>query len=262
MASEQTINSFESLSIKIDRDTPISLDDLTIGLNSISYLYSNFTKGNKNAKLLVKEVNKSSILLTLISNVNSIAPLVSGLADATNLLQFCQYLELLKDICIALKNDSSIPSNVTKNNILSFKKNCQLIKNTNDSLLYTVNAPNNQGNIEVNINGGESKKIDENVSLFFKDDKDDKIKLKQLFTWVQINFEKTNTGNKGLIENIYPKPLKVTFEEESIKKEMMSGDNWQNMGYIVDVEVQIMNNEPMVYKVLKNYQNDMFSLAE
>ncbi|GEM_PF-3284806 len=51
------------LTIKIIHTDPINLYDLTIGLNSLAKIYSRFNNNDKEAKLFVREIRKSSIEL-------------------------------------------------------------------------------------------------------------------------------------------------------------------------------------------------------
>jgi len=88
---------------------------------------------------------------------------------------------------------------------------------------------------------------------------------KVLFYWYQTRFDsiKINSGNQGVVESIDKNPKKVIFaEDESETKHQMTTTNkelnrdWQEVGYIVDLEI-INNGENIVaYKILKNYPED------
>jgi hypothetical protein len=91
------------------------------------------------------------------------------------------------------------------------------------------------------------------------------IKERQLFYWVQTNFEQTNTGNKGVIENLFKDPLRIIFEDTFTKNGMTTSNNnipWQKKYYIVDAEIQYANHKPKIYKILKNYPEESFAMEE
>jgi len=88
------------------------------------------------------------------------------------------------------------------------------------------------------------------------------IREKQLFKWIQTNFDKINVGNKGLIENIYKEPLRVTFISDIIKNSMIGGQDWQNKYYLVDVEIQYADKKPKLYKIINNHEEESFLIDD
>ena len=81
------------LTIKITHKDPINLYDLTMGLNSLAKIYSRFNNNAKEAKLLVREIRKSSIEIDLITLMcASPIPLLSNI---NNIIQFCKYIKFL-----------------------------------------------------------------------------------------------------------------------------------------------------------------------
>lgn len=86
-----------------------------------------------------------------------------------------------------------------------------------------------------------------------------------MFYWYQTRFDNINInqGNKGIIEKIDSKPRNVIFadDESEAKKGMTTIHpdlkiDWQEIGYIVDVEVIKKGIEIKAYKITKNYMND------
>ena len=62
------------------------------------------------------------------------------------------------------------------------------------------------------------------------------------------------TGEKGIIEDISPRPLAVVYASdlarERIKSEMLSGDrNIYKLGFFVDVNVQMRAGKPVAYRI-------------
>lgn len=76
-----------------------------------------------------------------------------------------------------------------------------------------------------------------------------------LLTFYQSNLKDAEkTGEKGIIEDVSPKPLAVVYASElareRIKSEMVSGDrNIYKLGFFVDVNVQTRNGKPVAYRI-------------
>ena len=83
-----------------------------------------------------------------------------------------------------------------------------------------------------------------------------------LLTWFQArNDNKSNVGNKGIIEDISKKPLNITFESDEIKEKMLHSDiNPFNVAYVVDVKIQTIQEKPAAYKIVKLHNH--FDLNE
>ena len=82
---------------------------------------------------------------------------------------------------------------------------------------------------------------------------------KKLFKWTQVNFDKGKTGNRGIIENIYEKPLRVVFSDDITKNQMTTSTDeidWQKKYYFVDVEVEYDGDVPKFYKIISDYPED------
>jgi hypothetical protein len=65
------------------------------------------------------------------------------------------------------------------------------------------------------------------------------------------NDSESKSGNKAIIERISDKPVKLVFEESSMKKLVLEdSDNIFSYAYLVDVDVQTVEGVPRLYKVI------------
>jgi hypothetical protein len=77
----------------------------------------------------------------------------------------------------------------------------------------------------------------------------------KLLTFYQSNRKEAGkTGEKGIIEDISPKPLAVVYASdlarERIKSEMLAGDrNIYKLGFFVDVNVATKGGQPVAYRI-------------
>jgi len=140
----------------------------------------------------------------------------------------------------------------------------KLYSDFNKDNIQAKSIENNHIFVGCNFNGKEAIQMKDNINEIIKDENKYTYE-KQLFKWVQTNFNNLKTGNKGNIEKITKESLRVIFNNETIKKQMTSSsDNieWQNKYYIVDVEALYVDEKPKVYKILNNYAEYSFSMLD
>lgn len=57
-----------------------------------------------------------------------------------------------------------------------------------------------------------------------------------------------------MIESISKNTIKIRFANDSLKKEMLFKQHPYGVAFIVDVEIQTINDKPFIYKVLKLHE--------
>lgn len=74
---------------------------------------------------------------------------------------------------------------------------------------------------------------------------------KVLLYWHQAKSDpKSNTGDRGIIESISKTPVKVIFDSEQLKVDILLNDeNPLKSAYIVDAVVETINGRPALYKI-------------
>ncbi|WP_244859164.1 hypothetical protein [Shewanella dokdonensis] len=82
--------------------------------------------------------------------------------------------------------------------------------------------------------------------------------------WYQAKFDpNSETGNRAIIDDISKKSMKVIFENNAVKNEMLHPPEhlkkqWHELAYVVDVEVETVRGVPKIYKVLQYYPEYTF----
>jgi len=62
--------------------------------------------------------------------------------------------------------------------------------------------------------------------------------------------------NRGIIESITNRPLKVIFENDQLKDRMINVDGSPfHLAYVVDVKVETIEGRPAVYKIVNFYES-------
>lgn len=264
----------EKLVITIKNTNFIELSVLARGLSSFEKLYKSFTKDEKDekTKLLVKEVRKSSIEIHLIESVVNIANIAYPVVieKFTTLCGFVCFIELIvkklkkepEDKIEQYKKENNLPE-PEKEDYKNIEETLNI--SARDNKDSTINISYAQGDniiINIHINGREARQMkDEIPHITSRKNTDGKIFSKQLFRWVKADFKTPEGSNNGKISNIAKKDLHVTFNNDETKQQMTTSNaraQWQDTYYIVDVEVLYDDNDPKVYKILKNYPDESF----
>lgn len=255
-----------ALLVHIEHSKPIEINDLTKTLNAIGSLYSRFALKNganqeiANAKLYVQKIQEGSI--DIIFTLQDIALVLPIMAEINTIVEFYKNL---KELCSKIKTkDDNLPKLT--------KKDCQDIHD-----LFSITAKDNKGNIALGVGNKnsidfknntfnncafnfpvsnliqnqtrelEQKIIEQNTNTTFS---------KVLMKLYQLqNTEKETKGNKAIISNISNKKLPVYFTTNELKQNILFADeNPFNKLFVVDVELQIIENIPKAYKITALYE--------
>ena len=171
------------------------------------------------------------------------------MSDANTTIDFVKRISELKHFFLGQKNDI-VPT-------LEEAK-----------MLHSINTPiqtlNNYGTIIVNdthklesikFDLEESKKIIKSTDDFIKiekkkeDEENQNIFEDRLIKFVQTRTDNKDYGNKSICENISKKEIKTIFENDTIKNDIL--DNPYHYAFLVDLEVQYINQEAKLYKIIK-----------
>lgn len=270
MAEYATKN--DRLEVVISNTRPVALLDLTLSLLSFNSQFEKFRKAvinepdiNAETTLLIKEVRSGSIVFELISVALPAVPL---LFDGSPL--FVDWVNFFKQTMDwLLKKNEKPPRSMSKKDLEEWGKILEPVAKDNGST-FSIKCMGNDNVINANViftscESNAAKEFIENY-LEANDSTMDKIYTRKVMYWDQAKFSNSNnksSGDKAIIDGISDKPLKVIFNENCIKNNMMEIDDrfekpWHKLAYIVDVEVQTVRNVPKVYKILKFYSDDTF----
>jgi len=242
------------LTIEIKNDRPVSVVDFTRSFSSIGDQYQRFAHIKKEvdaldtAQLFIREIRPGSIIADLIV----LAPLALPFAENANtIIDFASHLRTgfyfllgkLKDRPEFKKKDlqnlSGIVEPVAKDSAAQLNVNTTI--NGNVSLVFNFNS------IEANaIQNSATREI-----MALKEPVTGMHTKVLLYFYQARNDPKSMTGDRGIIESIFPFPVKVIFESEALKSQVLwASENPFTSYYIVDVAVETVEARPIVYKVL------------
>lgn len=245
-----------TLTIEINNKNPIELLDLTdsmhaVGKQYVRYLNKTGNTVSENTKLYVKEVRSGSVIIEL----SDLLPFSIPFVDITNwnsILEFVQHLKAVYEYLLGKgpkpegdfqkadwQNYSSIVNPVVKDEGSQINISGDFIdkRKVTINLNFTeTNAIQNRAAQEISLLKAPTTGEHKNA----------------VFYWHTIKNAKSGTsGEKGIIESISVNPVKVVFDDETIKNGMAFMENKNPMlsGFIVDVYVESINEEPALYRI-------------
>lgn len=246
------------LTVKIENVKPVELLDLSdslqcLGRQYVRYLTKHNVKISNEARLYVKEIRAGSVIIDL----QDLLPFSVLFADAknfNNVVDFAKNLKQVYDFFLGkvaspkeelkeqdLKNYNAIVNPVAKD------AGAQMFFNAtfNNFAVVVYQLSSLEANAAQNSIRRELDNIKETVAGFH-----DKV----VFYWHTIrNAQDVSTGEKGVIESINSMPVKVTFLNDALKNEIAFMKDYNPMlsGFVVDVQVETIQDRPVLYKILK-----------
>jgi hypothetical protein len=259
------------LEVTIHNEKPVVLSDLTLSLLGISQQYQKFVESETNqdyqagAELYIKEVRKGSIVVELIAQAMPIVPLIWSGGSLNEWLNYAKTtIEWL------LGKAKNLPKEMSKQD---FKQWHSILEPVAKDSASQLNITVSDGGTNINqffINSQEANAAQNEIrkQLNSLESPEEHIQKRRVMYWNQTKFDNdSNTGDKAIIESITKKPIKVIFENNLIKEAILAGSSsykkpWQKLAYVVDVEVQTINNQPKAYTILNYYPDETFDPSE
>lgn len=250
-----------SIVFNLDLSQPVEISDFVsafagLGAQFERHIRSEHPDLEGEVKVYVKEVRKGSIEAELIPLAyNTIITAIDHHQIATKFVK-----SLAKKIGLVSSRGGRLP-NGTKSELTEIVNTIAAVANdpngkatvsavhykkTGKTTEFSMELLTRDAKIALESIEGQFKEI-ESVTDFDHSNK--------LLTFYQSNRKAADkSGEKGVIEDISPKPLAIVYAsdlaKERIKSEMLDGDrNIYKLGFFVDVNVQTRNGRPVAYRI-------------
>lgn len=248
------------LTIEINNKRPVELLDFTDSFYSLGNQYYKFLSENPHftlnpeTKLYVKEIRSGSI----IAEFSDLIPLVIPFVENSN--SVIEFTKFLKDsFHYFLGRSDQKPKEFDQKDCANFSNIIKPVAKDNGSNMV-FNGDFNFGDVTVNMtfNSVESNAIQNGINrekeLLKQEFKNTEEKV--LFYWDSAKYdEKSKSVDRGFVDSLYPTSLRVVFENQEIKKQMLDmEDNPFHFLFIVDLEVMTVQKQPTMYKILRLHE--------
>jgi hypothetical protein len=205
------------------------------------------------ARLYVEEIREGSIITKLVDFAQLSLPLV---ADMNTLMQFAKHLKGLYDVFLGKSKDDKNLS-LEKSDLIQLSKIVNPVAKDNGSQINISNVYHGDVSYTINLDSVSSNAIQNDIARRINSTIEPKSNIHQkvVIKWYQTKNDPTaQTGDKGIIESIYPRPVKVVFSNEESKVFLLQEKlNIFLHGFIVDVRVETLDNIPVLYNILNLY---------
>jgi hypothetical protein len=241
-----------SLTIKIEYKEYISLSEFKESLegldNQYNALFSKSGDEEKNDRLLIKEINKGSIIVELVS---ALVPLLS---DANTVIVF---YTSIKSIFGWLATKIGAKPKMTPNDIVNAKKIIAPVNNHNGSqVTFSIEGDNNKVFVvdyltarKITQNANEEYSVLDKPALL-PDESEDKENVVLRLTQIK-NDENPDKNTKGIIDELDKREHPILFSKVTDKEQILQEkDNFFKKTYLVNIKIHTSNDKISSYTVL------------
>ena len=259
-----------TLALKFDNKNPVELNSLTNSLNALAKEYDAFTRNEfgytkNNRKLEIKKLDQGSIIIELA------ALALPKMQEINIILTFGKHLIQGLDHFVGRKKISE--PNFSKNSCNNLSNFVDTIANDGDSKI-SIQIVGNDNTLYVgeSYNSVDCNALQNNIHKYQQmliEEEPSATVYKQAFYWYSASFVNNpdknarNNVDKGIIEKFDSKPHKVVFENDIDKTNITSANHrfkkdWQELVYMVDVEVVKIQGVIKLYKIIHIHHEDTF----
>jgi hypothetical protein len=250
------------LTIHIENKNPVELAELSLSFLSLARQYSKFVAksdlplSKEQGRLIIKEIKPGSIIADLYPYVLLSTGVVLNSPEAIDsiksVLDFAKYLKSTFD---ALLNGKPLEPQVSAQDV---RELANVLNATASDIGGSFQIKAEQGStvqVTINYNSTEANAIQNRAykEIELMKEPEQRPRKKVMMYW---HTASTGTsGDKAVIEEITRKPLPVFIENEAEKQKMLKGkDNPFLVGFIVDVEILMVQDKIRGYKVTKLHE--------
>lgn len=240
-----------ALTIEIKNTKPVELADLTQAFLSFSEEFKRTLEiadpeaAAADVRLYVKELRTGSIIADIIA----ISPqLLQSVSYASAVWSFAKHLKGAYEF---LTGKTDVEPSLDKTSYENLSNFIEPIAKDNGSQVNigTVNGP-----VYVSMTSTEANAAQNTARRKIEELKEPESRTheKVLLYWYQARNDATSTaGDKGIIESISRRAVKVICATDAIKSRMILDDaNPFRYAYVVDVIVETVREKPAAYKVI------------
>ena len=244
------------LVIEIQNRTPVELLDLTEALVSFAKEFQGYADTELDGpyrtgtRLYVKEIRSGSIITELVPYAAGLLPIIS---DVNTVVGFAKHLKAsLEWILTPDKKNASSISTTTLQNFNSIVE--PIAKDSASQLIIKADTVT-YAPVFLTVTSDDAKILQHNIERELAQRGTPLVGLHKhvVMHWYQArNDASSKAGDKAIIESISSRPVKVIFNSDRIKYQMLKiEENLFDHAFLVDVHVETVENKPVLYKIVE-----------
>ena len=281
----------EGLVVKLDRRGPIELEELASSLSALSRLYARHygepmdTAETRSPRLYVTRLETGSLIAYLAPLVPVLGQVVEIMNTTTVVRDFTRLLGEHIQVFTGRKPDAESKERKppTREDVKDLREFLKPVTAQSEAKLnlkaakFTRKKPDGEEvSVEYTFNSAEinmaalsmDRDLEGGQLMLSSPSPDHHATVREKLMYFEqasrgVPRKKGRTGDRVVIQDVSDKPIKVYFPEGAadIKRTILEGtENPFSKGYIVDVSVQYVGDEPKVYNVMRLH--DIIDLSE
>lgn len=243
------------LTIEIDNKEPLKLSTFCQSMEGIYSEYSQFILDNKldvepcEKHIYVEKITQGCFFVELVSMISSNYSLIE---QANSIIEFGSHLKSIFDWAT---NRGDKPNNLTEKTLKNFNNILEPIALDSKSQL-NIQSVNINGNVNIYIqtNSDLANVAQNNINkeMQLLKEREDNTILNTALLWSSTGDAQSKAHDRAIIPAISSKPVRVKFEDKSLKDIMILNEEYlYHKIFLVDVLVEYIDEEPVIYKILK-----------
>lgn len=241
------------LTVEIRNSRPVDLIDLTTSLMALAQSFQDYAvartgEPQEAMKLYVRDIRQGSIIADLVTaadqadflvkNIDVLAGFVANVQDIANFF---------------LGRDTAIerPTNKQAKHIAQIVE--PIAKDSGSQMNIQVFDGGTVHVQNIHLGSLDSNAIQNGVNRFLGPSLPASyVATDQLLSLEQVkNSAKSKTGDRGIIETVAPRPVKLQFLSEDAKRQVLElQENPLQCVFLVDVEVRSVEGRPTLYRII------------
>lgn len=255
MGEESAVEKSSMLTVELRNQDPVDLIDLTNSFHALAEQFQAFTDSNPETaglktKLFVREMRSGSIIADLIS-VSQQHSLFQPSFD--EVAAFVVSLNDLVQFFLGQRVPLEMPSRKEAERVVSIMEpvakdgGAQLLVQACDFSRVEIHQHIHVASLEANAVQNAARRFLGPALPTSGIREDELLVLEQVK-----NDASAKTGDRGIIESISEKPVKIYFSSESVKNRILSLDtNLFQLIFLVDVDVKMIDGKPILYRIIE-----------
>lgn len=247
-----TIDESMKLQIHLHNDAPVQLAKLCTSLDGISREYARFVHTSTHdlnlepcdENIYVTQITKGSIIVELGTLVTLTYPII----EHSNAI--FEFAERLKNTFNWLIGDTEKPENISINQLRRLH-NALEPTSVDPKGTISINSININGDIHVHFEADSEKcnALQNRINKEIDKMKEPIVGFQNGCAMIWAQTATNRHVDKGIIEAFSSKPVKVTFDNDTLKETMVLREHPYKKIFIVDVMVNTIDEQPVSYHV-------------
>jgi hypothetical protein len=243
------------LEVALRNNRPIPVAAYSASLRAFEDEYRIFVQG-KSAGAVAPDVSLYVSRLrtgSLITEMVALAPLaLPFLENAGTIIEFAGHLKTTFAWLLSKSTSDDKPSARTLQNIIDIS---EPVAQDGGSIMKINTVINGAVHVHLTLPSVDANAVQNVAKRHLEPIREARNAVRErvlLYLYQARSDPRSKAGDRAVIESISPSPIRVEFVNESIKREIVGGDeNPFRLAYVVDVEVGTINGRPLLYKVLQ-----------